>query len=73
MNDNGYSLKCIIINRRKNMKKIISFLQGMLLLNNNDNNRVGLSQFRENGNDFSVNTNSITNKDIKLSDLLRRN
>jgi len=55
------------------MKKIISFLQGMLLLNNNDNNRVGLSQFRENGNDFSVNTNSITNKDIKLSDLLRRN
>lgn len=54
------------------MKKILSFLQGMLLLNNDSDNRVGLSQFKENSTDFSLNTNSITNKDIKLSDLLRR-
>jgi hypothetical protein len=55
------------------MKDILSFLQGLFMLNNNDNQRVGLSQFREETSDFSINTNSITDKNIKLSDLLRRN
>lgn len=72
MNDNRITIKCIIIYRRKRMKKLLSFLQGMFLLNNDNENRVGLSQFRENATDFSINTNSITNKDVKLSDLLRR-
>ena len=54
------------------MKKFMTFIQGILLINNNDNRRVGLSQFKENTVDFSINPNSITNKDVKLSDLLRR-
>ena len=58
--------------RRLIMKKFMTFIQGILLINNNDNRRVGLSQFKENTVDFSINSNSITNKDVKLSDLLRR-
>lgn len=54
------------------MKKFMTFIQGILLINNNDNRRVGLSQFKENTVDFSINSNSITNKDVKLSDLLKR-
>ena len=54
------------------MKNFITFLQGILMINSNDNRRVGLSQFKDDAVDFSVNTNSITNKNIKLSDLLRR-
>jgi len=54
------------------MKKLITFIQNALMLNNNDNIRVGLSQFRGGSDDFSINKNSITSKDIKLSDLLRR-
>ena len=58
--------------RRLIMKKFMTFIKGILLINNNDNRRVGLSQFKENTVDFSINSNSITNKDVKLSDLLRR-
>lgn len=58
--------------RRLIMKKFMTFIQGILLINSNDNRRVGLSQFKENTVDFSINSNSITNKDVKLSDLLRR-
>ena len=42
------------------------------MINNNDNNKVGLSQFRERPQDFSVNKSSLRSKDVKLSDLLRR-
>ena len=34
------------------MKKFMTFIQGILLINNNDNRRVGLSQFKENTVDF---------------------
>jgi len=54
------------------MKNFITFIQGILMINSNDNRRVGLSQFKDDTPDFSINTNSITNKDVKLSDLLRR-
>lgn len=54
------------------MKKIMAFIQNALMLNNNDTTRVGLSQFRSGIDDFSLNKNSITSKDVKLSDLLRR-
>lgn len=72
MNDNANKIKGIIICRRINMKNFITFIQGILMINNNDNRRVGLSQFKEETADFSLNANSITNKDVKLSDLLRR-
>ena len=54
------------------MRKLITFIQNALMIKNNDNIRVGLSQFRGGAEDFSLNKNSITSKDIKLSDLLRR-
>ena len=54
------------------MRKLVTFIQNALLLNNNDNRRVGLSQFKDPAVDFSVNKGSIGSKDIKLSDLLRR-
>ena len=54
------------------MRKLVAFIQNALLLNNNDDRRVGLSQFREEPSDFSVNKGSIGSKDVKLSDLLRR-
>lgn len=54
------------------MKKLVTFIQGLFLISDNDTRRVGLSQFRESAADFSVNQNSIANKDVKLSDLLRR-
>lgn len=56
------------------MKKFVTFIQDVLLINNNDTRRVGLSQFREKTEqkDFSVNKNSIINGEVKLSDLLRR-
>ena len=54
------------------MRKLFAFIQNALMMNNNDNIRVGLSQFRGGLEDFSLNKNSITSKDVKLSDLLRR-
>lgn len=54
------------------MRKFVAFIQNALLLNNNDDRRVGLSQFRTAPNDFSINQGSLGSKDIKLSDLLRR-
>lgn len=56
------------------MSKFVNFIQDILMLNNNDSRRVGLSQFREEteSTDFSVNKKSILNSDVKLSDLLRR-
>ena len=54
------------------MKKFFAFIQNALMINNNDNRRVGLSQFRDPAVDFSVNRGSIGSKDVKLSDLLRR-
>lgn len=54
------------------MKKIMTFIQDLFLMGDNDTRRVGLSQFRDSVSDFSVNKNSIANKDVKLSDLLRR-
>lgn len=72
MNDNIKTIKGIILNRRKIMKKFVTFIQSILMINSNDNQRVGLSQFKEDVVDFSINSNSITNKDVKLSDLLRR-
>lgn len=54
------------------MRKLVTFIQNALLLNNNDNRRVGLSQFRDTEADFSINKGSIGSKDVKLSDLLRR-
>ncbi|MCM1265670.1 MAG: hypothetical protein NC200_05670 [Candidatus Gastranaerophilales bacterium] len=54
------------------MKKFVTFIQDVLLINDNNSRRVGLSQFKERQNDFSINKDSITSKDVKLSDLLRR-
>lgn len=54
------------------MKKFMTFIQDILMINNKDTHRVGLSQFKDTTVDFSINSNSITNKDVKLSDLLRR-
>lgn len=54
------------------MKNFVSFIQNALMLSNDDNNKVGLSQFKERPKDFSVNKESMRSKDIKLSDLLRR-
>ncbi len=73
MNDNKNKKNDIIKIGDSTMKNFVTFIQGVLLINNNDNRRVGLTQFREDSaNDFSVNKNSIANKDVKLSDLLRR-
>ena len=72
MNDNIIFKKCIILNRRKTMKKFVTFIQDVLLINDNNTGRVGLSQFKNRTEDFSINKNSITSKDVKLSDLLRR-
>ena len=54
------------------MKNIITFILNILMINSDEDNRVGLSQFKERTEDFSRNKKSITSKDIKLSDLLRR-
>ena len=55
------------------MKNFVTFIQGVLLINNDDTRSVGLTQFKKNTTtDFSINKDSITNKDVKLSDLLRR-
>ena len=53
------------------MKNFVTFIRKALMLGN-DENKVGLSQFRTRPDDFSFNRNSIRSKDIKLSDLLRR-
>lgn len=54
------------------MKNFVTFIRGALLIDENSQTRIGLSQFKEEREDFSINENSIRNKDIKLSDLLRR-
>ncbi|MCR5266552.1 MAG: hypothetical protein K6E29_08190 [Cyanobacteria bacterium RUI128] len=54
------------------MKFIITFIQKALMINTDEDNKVGLSQFRDKSDDFSVNRVSFRNKDVKLSDLLRR-
>lgn len=54
------------------MKKVFTFILNILMINTDNDNRVGLSQFKERQEDFSRNKRSITSKDIKLSDLLRR-
>lgn len=72
MKDNIKTILYIIKIGDSKMKKLVTFIQGLFLINDNDTRRVGLSQFREGVTDFSVNKNSIANKDVKLSDLLRR-
>lgn len=72
MNDNNLKIRDIIIIGEITMRKFMEFLQGVLMINNNDDRRVGLSQFRDLPEDFSINKGSITSKDVKLSDLLRR-
>ena len=54
------------------MKNFVTFIRGALLIDEKSQTRIGLSQFNEEKEDFSINENSIRNKDIKLSDLLRR-
>ena len=54
------------------MKNFVTFIRGALLIDEKSQTRIGLSQFKEEKADFSINENSIRNKDIKLSDLLRR-
>ncbi len=54
------------------MKKFVTFIQNALFIENGQNNKVGLSQFKEPKEDFSINQGSIASKDVKLSDLLRR-
>ncbi len=58
------------------MKKFVTFIQDVLLINNDDNShRIGLSQFKrdeEEKKEFSANRHSIIDGDVKLSDLLRR-
>ncbi len=58
--------------QEKTMKFIITFIQKALMINTDEDNKVGLSQFRDKSDDFSVNRVSFRNKDVKLSDLLRR-
>ncbi len=53
------------------MKKFVTFIQDVLLINNDNTQRVGLSQFKKvETTDFSLNKNSFLNSDIKLADLL---
>ena len=54
------------------MKKIVTFIQNALMMNGNDNSKIGLSQFRVAEEDFSINKGSLRSSDVKLSDLLRR-
>lgn len=54
------------------MKKFVTFIRGALLIDEKSQTRIGLTQFKEQPEDFSINENSIRNQDIKLSDLLRR-
>ena len=55
------------------MKNFVTFIQDIFMIDARDNHRIGLSQFtKERPVDFSVNQNSLANKDVKLSDLLRR-
>ena len=54
------------------MKNFVTFIRGALLIDEKSQTRIGLSQFKVEKEDFSINENSIRNKDIKLSDLLRR-
>ena len=54
------------------MKNVITFILNLLMINNDDNNRVGLSQFKETPATLPKKEVSIKNKDIKLSDLMRR-
>lgn len=53
------------------MKNVITFILNLLMINNDDNNRVGLSQFKEQTNDLPL-RKPFSSKDVKLSDLLRR-
>ncbi len=54
------------------MKKIVAFIQNALCMNDSNDRRVGLAQFKDEQDDFSINQGSIRSKDVKLSDLLRR-
>ena len=72
MNDNIRKINDIIKIGDSKMQKFVTFIQDLFLIHDNDTRRVGLSQFRDSTPDFSVNKHSIANKDVKLSDLLRR-
>ena len=54
------------------MKNIITFILNILMINNEDDNRVGLSQFKDRQSNFRSDRKFIPSKDVKLSDLLRR-
>jgi len=55
------------------MKNFVTFIRSALFIDDNKGNRsIGLSQFKDKQDDFSVNEKSIRGKDVKLSDLLRR-
>jgi len=74
--DNKLKIKDIIMIGDLIMKKFVTFIQDVLLINNDDNShRIGLSQFKrdeEEKKEFSANRHSIIDGDVKLSDLLRR-
>ena len=55
------------------MGAIINFLKEILMIKENDNIKIGLTQFKEPViKSARAKTPSIRNKDVKLSDLMRR-
>lgn len=72
MNDN----KCILfeynLNKEIPMNNMFSFFQEIFMLKKDDNIKVGLTQFKETKIEPLHKDVSITKKDVKLSDLMRR-
>lgn len=54
------------------MNEFLDFLKEIFMLKKEDDLRVGLTQFRKTNVKPLVKKPSITNKDVKLSDLMRR-
>ena len=54
------------------MINFLDFIKELLMLKKSDNIKVGLTQFKEIKPKVVVKEVSITNKNVKLSDLMRR-
>ncbi len=70
MNERVIQILCIMINKETKMNLILTFIQKCLIFEK-EPQRIGLSQLNEPAR-VQKEEPSIKNKDIKLSDLMRR-
>ena len=71
MNEKSIKILCIINNKENIMDILFNIIQKMFIFEK-EPQRVGLSQFKDNQEPLEKKEVSIKNKDVKLSDLMRR-